>query len=177
MEEREKKPLPVLLKESRRYLHEIASDYSETFIELWEKLLTWLWKNIYDGVIVDRKGLAGIREISRQMPLVVVPCHRSHIDYLLLSYVFYKENIQLPFVAAGINLSFWPVGYIFRKSGAFFIRRSFKGLELYGEVFSRYIKAMMAEKMPIEFFIEGGRSRTGKMVMPKYGLLSMILRA
>jgi len=177
LEEREKKPLPVLLKESRRYLHEIASDYSETFIELWEKLLTWLWKNIYDGVIVDRKGLAGIREISRQMPLVVVPCHRSHIDYLLLSYVFYKENIQLPFVAAGINLSFWPVGYIFRKSGAFFIRRSFKGLELYGEVFSRYIKAMMAEKMPIEFFIEGGRSRTGKMVMPKYGLLSMILRA
>jgi len=176
-EEREKKPLPVLLKESRRYLNEIASDYSETFVELWEKLLTWLWKNIYDGVIVDRKGLAGIRDISRQMPLVVVPCHRSHIDYLLLSYVFYKENIQLPFIAAGINLSFWPVGYIFRKSGAFFIRRSFKGLELYGEVFSRYISAMMAEKMPIEFFIEGGRSRTGKMVMPKYGLLSMILRA
>jgi len=176
-EEREKKPLPVLLKESRHYLNEIASDYSETFIELWEKLLTWLWKNIYDGVIVDRKGLAEIRNISRQMPIVVVPCHRSHIDYLLLSYVFYKENIQLPFVAAGINLSFWPVGYIFRKSGAFFIRRSFKGLELYGEVFSRYIKAMMAEKMPIEFFIEGGRSRTGKMVMPKFGLLSMILRA
>ena len=176
-EEREKKPLPVLLKESRRYLNEIASDYSETFIELWEKLLTWLWKNIYDGVIVDRKGLSKIRDISRQMPIVVVPCHRSHIDYLLLSYVFYKENIQLPFVAAGINLSFWPVGYIFRKSGAFFIRRSFKGLELYGEVFSRYVKAMMAEKMPIEFFIEGGRSRTGKMVMPKFGLLSMILRA
>lgn len=176
-EEKEKKPLPVLLKEARRYLNEIASDYSETFVELWDKLLTWLWKNIYDGVIIDRKGLAQVRNISRQMPLVVVPCHRSHIDYLLLSYVFYKENIQLPFVAAGINLSFWPIGYIFRKSGAFFIRRSFKGLELYGEVFSRYVRAMLAERMPVEFFIEGGRSRTGKMVMPKYGLLSMILRA
>ena len=166
-EEKEKKPLTILLKESRRYLNEIASDYSETFVELWDKLLTWLWKNIYDGVIVDRKGMARIRDISSQMPLVVVPCHRSHVDYLLLSYVFYKENIQLPFVAAGINLSFWPIGYIFRKSGAFFIRRSFKGLDLYAEVFSRYVRAMLAEKMPVEFFIEGGRSRTGKMVMPK----------
>jgi glycerol-3-phosphate O-acyltransferase len=174
---RQGKSLPVLLKESSRYLKEIASDYSETFVELWDKLLTWLWKNIYDGVIVDRKGLARVRNISKEMPLVVVPCHRSHIDYLLLSYVFYKQNIQLPFVAAGINLSFWPIGYIFRKSGAFFIRRSFKGLDLYSEVFSRYVRAMLAERMPVEFFIEGGRSRTGKMVMPKYGLLSMILRA
>ncbi len=174
---RERKPVPVLVREARRYLEEIAADYSETFVSLWDKLLTWLWKNIYDGVILDRKGLARVREISRQMPLVVVPCHRSHIDYLLLSYVFYKQNIQLPFVAAGINLSFWPVGYIFRKSGAFFIRRSFKGLDFYAEVFSRYVKTMLQERMPIEFFIEGGRSRTGKMVMPKYGLLSMVLKA
>lgn len=175
--EKEKKSVPVLLKESRRYLEEIAADYSETIVELWDKVLTWLWKNIYDGVIIDRKGMARVRKISKEMPLVVVPCHRSHIDYLLLSYVFYKENIQLPFVAAGINLSFWPIGYIFRKSGAFFIRRTFKGLELYSEVFSRYVKAMLRERMPIEFFIEGGRSRTGKMVMPKFGLLSMILKA
>ncbi len=177
VEGKEKKPLPVLLKESRRYLNEIAADYSEVIVEFWDKVLTWLWKNIYDGVIIDRKGMARVRNISKEMPLVVVPCHRSHIDYLLLSYVFYKENIQLPFVAAGINLSFWPIGYIFRKSGAFFIRRSFKGLDLYSEVFSRYVKAMLNERMPIEFFIEGGRSRTGKMVMPKFGLLSMILKA
>jgi len=177
LEEKDKKPRPVLLKEARRYLDEIAADYSETIVELWDKVLTWLWKNIYDGVIIDRKGMARVRNISKEMPLVVVPCHRSHIDYLLLSYVFYKENIQLPFVAAGINLSFWPIGYIFRKSGAFFIRRTFKGLDLYSEVFARYVKAMLNERMPIEFFIEGGRSRTGKMVMPKFGLLSMILKA
>ncbi len=177
VEKKEKKPLPVLLKESRRYLNEIAADYSEVIVEFWDKLLTWLWKNIYDGVIIDRKGMARLRNISKKMPLVVVPCHRSHIDYLLLSYVFYKENIQLPFVAAGNNLSFWPIGHIFRKSGAFFIRRSFKGLDLYNEVFARYVKAMLKEKMPIEFFIEGGRSRTGKMVMPKFGLLSIILKA
>ena len=108
---------------------------------------------------------------------MIISCHRSHIDYLLLSYVFYKNNIQLPFIAAGNNLSFFPIGPIFRRSGAFFLRRSFRGNDLYGEVFAKYMAILLQEGLPLEFFIEGGRSRTGKMVMPKYGLLSMILQA
>ena len=164
-------------KEARKYLDEIASDYNETFVEIWDKILTWLWNNIYDGVVVDGEGIAKIRQVSKKMPFIIIPCHRSHIDYLLLSYIFYKNNIQMPFVAAGTNLSFFPMGYIFRKSGAFFLRRSFKGNELYGEVFAKYIKVLLKEGLPLEFFIEGGRSRTGKMVMPKYGLLSMIMQA
>jgi len=167
----------AIRKEARKYLKEIASDYSELFVEIWEKILTWLWNNIYDGLVVDGEGIAKIRQVSKKMPFVIVPCHRSHFDYLLLSYCFYKNNIQMPFVAAGTNLSFFPMGYIFRKSGAFFLRRSFKGNELYAEVFARYIKVLLQEGLPLEFFIEGGRSRTGKMVMPKYGLLSMILQA
>ncbi len=128
----------TLVKEAEKYMREIASDYNDMFIDLWDKFLTWLWNNIYDGVVVDKSGLAKIRNISKKMPFVIIPCHRSHIDYLLLSYVFYKHNIQMPFVAAGTNLSFWPVGYIFRKSGAFFIRRTFKGNILYSEVFAKY---------------------------------------
>jgi glycerol-3-phosphate O-acyltransferase len=111
------------------------------------------------------------------MPFVIIPCHRSHIDYLLFSYVLYKNNIQLPFIAAGNNLSFFPLGYIFRKSGAFFLRRSFRGNEIYSEVFAKYMAILLKEGLPLEFFIEGGRSRTGKMVMPKYGLLSMVIQA
>jgi glycerol-3-phosphate O-acyltransferase len=166
-----------IVKEARKYIREIASDYNETVIEIWEKLLTWLWNNIYDGVVVDKHALAKIRNISKKMPFVIIPCHRSHIDYLLLSYVFYKNHIQMPFVAAGTNLMFWPLGYIFRKSGAFFLRRTFKGNILYGEVFSKYLETLLKEGLPLEFFIEGGRSRTGKMVMPKYGLLSMLIQA
>jgi glycerol-3-phosphate O-acyltransferase len=166
-----------IVKEARKYVLEIASDYSETFIEIWDKLLTWLWNNIYDGVVVDKHGMAKIRNISKKMPFVIIPCHRSHIDYLLLSYVFYKHHIQMPFVAAGTNLMFWPLGYIFRKSGAFFLRRTFKGNILYGEVFAKYLETLLKEGLPLEFFIEGGRSRTGKMVMPKYGLLSMLIQA
>jgi glycerol-3-phosphate O-acyltransferase len=165
------------LKEAKRYLNEIAANYSDLFIELWDKVLSWLWNNIYDGVVVDRDGMTKIRNLSKRMPFVVVPCHRSHIDYLLLSYVFYKHNIQLPFIAAGTNMLFWPLGSVFRKSGAFFLRRSFRGNALYGEVFNRYLHALLKEGLPVEFFIEGGRSRTGKMIMPRYGLLSMIVQA
>lgn len=172
-----RKGYEAALKEAKRYLNEIASDYSEMYIELWDKVLGWLWNNIYDGVVVDRDGMTKIRNLSKKMPFVVVPCHRSHIDYLLLSYVFYKHNIQMPFIAAGTNMLFWPLGAVFRKSGAFFLRRSFRGNELYGEVFNGYLNILLQEGLPIEFFIEGGRSRTGKMIMPRYGLLSMIIQA
>ncbi len=174
---REKKDKAAVVKEARRYLYEIAADYSETFIGIWRILLTWLWNNIYDGLSVDLEGIAKIRNISKKMPFVIIPCHRSHIDYLLIHYIFYFNNIQLPFIAAGSNLSFFPMGYMFRKSGAFFLRRSFRGNKIYSEVFTKYLAILLKEGLPLEFFIEGGRSRTGKMVMPKYGLLSMVIQA
>ena len=173
----EKKDKARIKKDARRYLYEIAADYSETFIAIWKKVLTWLWNDIYDGLSIDVEGMAKIRNISKKMPFVIVPCHRSHIDYLLIHYVFYINNIQLPFIAAGNNLSFFPMGYIFRKSGAFFLRRSFRGNKVYSEAFTKYLAVLLKEGLPLEFFIEGGRSRTGKMVMPKYGLLSMVLQA
>jgi len=172
-----KKDFPSVRKQAARYLEEIAADYYDLYVELWEKALTWLWNNVYDGVVVDREGLTRLRDISRRMPCVIIPCHRSHIDYLLLSYVFYKHNIPLPFIAAGTNLMFWPLGHIFRKAGAFFIRRTFGGNVVYRNVMETYIRIMLREGHPIEFFIEGGRSRTGKMVMPKFGMLSMVIQA
>lgn len=174
---KEKKNRLSVEKDARRYLYEIAADYNETYVEIWDKLLTWLWNTVYDGVLLDMEGFAKIRNVSKKMPFVIIPCHRSHIDYLLLSYLFYKNNVQLPFIAAGANMSFFPMGFIFRKSGAFFLRRSFRGNAVYAEVLAKYIAILLQEGLPLEFFIEGGRSRTGKMVMPKYGLLSMVLQA
>jgi glycerol-3-phosphate O-acyltransferase len=175
--EKEKKDKIKVKKDARRYLYEIAADYSDTMIAIWKKVLNWLWNDIYDGLSVDLEGMTRIRNISKKMPFVIIPCHRSHIDYLLIHYLFYMNNIQLPFIAAGSNLSFFPMGYIFRKSGAFFLRRSFRGNKIYSEVFTKYLAILLKEGLPLEFFIEGGRSRTGKMVMPKYGLLSMVLQA
>ena len=172
-----KKSRDGIAKDARRYLYEIAADYRETFIEVWVKLLNWLWNTVYDGLQIDYEGLAKIRNLSKKMPFIIISCHRSHIDYLLLSYIFFKNRVQMPFIAAGNNMSFFPMGYIFRRSGAFFLRRSFRRNKLYSEVFTTYLAILLKEGLPLEFFIEGGRSRTGKMVMPKYGLLSMILQA
>ncbi|MDO9515441.1 MAG: 1-acyl-sn-glycerol-3-phosphate acyltransferase [Syntrophales bacterium] len=167
----------TIVDRAKGYLLEIAAGYNDTYVGFMDRILTWLWNNIYDGVIVDKEGLSRMREVSKKMPFVVIPCHRSHMDYLLIHYVFYYNNIQLPFIAAGVNLSFWPLGHFFRNFGAFFIRRSIGGNALYGEALAKYVKTLLAEGFPIEFFIEGGRSRTGKMVMPKYGLFSMIMQA
>jgi glycerol-3-phosphate O-acyltransferase len=167
----------ALQDKAKRYFLEIASDFDEKWLSIWEKVLSRLFRAIYDDFVVDQSGIAKIKEIALRMPFVIIPCHRSHIDYLIFSYILYKNGISLPLVAAGNNMNFWPLGCIFRQSGAFFLRRSFRGNELYSEVFATYVAALLQEEEPIEFFLEGGRSRTGKMAAPKYGMLSMLIRA
>ena len=115
--------------------------------------------------------------MSLKGPLVLIPSHKSHIDYLILDYVLYQNNMPVPHIAAGKNLSFWPMGPLFRSGGAFFLRRSFRGAVLYSKVFAEYIHKLLEEGYNIEQFIEGGRSRTGKLLMPKLGLLSILMNA
>ena len=106
-----------------------------------------------------------------------MPCHRSHVDYLLLSYVIYQRGYAVPYVAAGVNLNLPVIGRLLRKGGAFFIRRSFRGSGLYPIVFMKYVDVMMNRGHPIEFFIEGGRSRTGRLLRPRTGMLGMTVRS
>ncbi|MCX7823295.1 MAG: 1-acyl-sn-glycerol-3-phosphate acyltransferase [Syntrophobacterales bacterium] len=164
-------------KEADRYLEEIAADYSYTFIKWMETFFSWVWNHIFDGIEVDEEGFRRIKKLAQHHTLVYVPSHKSHLDYLLLSYLFFRHNLYPPFIAAGHNLAFWPAGPIFRRAGAFFIRRSFSGQRFYAEVFSVYVKTLIRLGHNIEFFIEGGRSRTGKLVLPKLGLLSIIIQA
>jgi glycerol-3-phosphate O-acyltransferase len=138
-------------------------------------LLDRVFHRIYAGIDIDREGLDRVREASKEGSVVLCPSHKSHIDYLILSYVFNDENIQLPLIAAGDNLSFFPLGTVFRRAGAFFIRRSFKGDRLYSSVVDTYIRRLIRDGFPIELFIEGARSRTGKLLPPKFGLLGMLV--
>jgi glycerol-3-phosphate O-acyltransferase len=164
-------------KKAGQYFDEIAADYNNTYVYLFRMGLRWLWKRLFEGIETDLTGMAKIRESARKGPLIFIPSHKSHIDYLALNYMLYENHIHIPRIAAGQNLAFWPIGHIFRKSGAFFIRRSFKGAKLYPEIFARYIKALVEEGHPIEFYIEGGRSRNGKMGFPRTGFLSILLEA
>jgi glycerol-3-phosphate O-acyltransferase len=166
-----------LRKKAGDYFDEMAADFNPAYAQFFHSTLTRLWRRIFDGIDVDAAGLSLVRDRARKGPLVFVPSHKSHIDYLILNYVLYAHHMHVPRIAAGKNLAFWPMGHIFRKSGAFFVRRSFKGAKLYAEIFETYIKVLLEEGYSIEFYIEGGRSRSGKLILPKIGFLSILLKA
>jgi len=173
----EGKSFEKIMKRAEKYADEIAADYRITYIEFLSLLLSWVWNNIYSGFSVDMKGLERVKAAVRKGSVILMPSHKSHLDYLVLSYVFYQNDLPCPHIAAGVNLSFWPLGHIFRRSGAFFIRRTIRGQKLYATVFSTYLRKLLREGYVQEFFLEGTRSRTGKLLQPKLGMLSMELDA
>jgi glycerol-3-phosphate O-acyltransferase len=163
------------LKVATGYMSEIAANYSHSFVTILARVLTWFWTKLYDGV--ELHNFDQLQKVAEGNEIVYVPCHRSHMDYLLLSYVIYFKGYAIPHIAAGINLNMPVVGSWLRRGGAFFMRRSFKGNALYTMVFMKYLGLMMARGHSIEYFIEGGRSRTGRLLPPKTGMLSMTLRS
>lgn len=163
------------LKQATEYVTEIAANYSHVFVAVLARMLTWFWTRLYDGV--ELHNFEQLPKITEGNEVVYVPCHRSHIDYLLLSYVIYYKGYAVPHIAAGINLNMPFLGGFLRRGGAFYMRRSFKGNALYTMVFMKYLGLMMARGHSIEYFIEGGRSRTGRLLQPKTGMLSMTLRS
>lgn len=164
-------------KEARRELKKLQAVQQPWMLSLLSRLLNWVFSRIYDGVVVDEEGLERVREAARQGTLIYLPSHKSHVDYLVLSHVLFQRALSPPLIAAGENLSFFPLGPILRRGGAFFIRRSFKGRKLYSALVDAYMRRLIVEGFPIEFFLEGGRSRTGKLLPPKYGLLTMVVDA
>jgi len=159
--------------EALKDLREIASRYSPAFVEVARSFLHWFFRKRFERVEVDLEGLARVRRAASEAPLVLCPSHKSHVDYLILSYVFYENGLTPPHIAAGINLAFWPFGAIARRGGAFFIRRSFRGDKIYSATLRAYVKHLMRDGFVQEFFPEGGRSRTGKLLFPMTGLFSM----
>jgi glycerol-3-phosphate O-acyltransferase len=132
---------------------------------------------MYSAMEVDEPGLARVRTAMKSGSIVLLPSHKSHLDYMLLTHVFLTHHLQLPLIAAGDNLNFFPLGAIFRRAGAFFIRRSFGTDRLYGAVVDAYVRRLIKDGWTLEFFLEGGRSRTGKLLSPKVGLLSLVVDA
>lgn len=169
------KSIATVKKEAAGYISEITSDYSHSVVRFFDHFLTWLWTRLYDGVEV--RHFERVRELAPDHQIIYVPCHRSHVDYLLLSYVIYKRGLRVPLVAAGENLNIPVVGEILRNGGAFFMRRSFKGNALYSTVFKEYVHTLMQRAVPIEYFIEGGRSRSGRLLPPKLGMLAMTVNS
>jgi glycerol-3-phosphate O-acyltransferase len=168
----------VAVERAHANLDEIAAAPSFEVLSAFGYGLDFVFNRIYSGVEVDQAGMRRVREaarLSRTAPLILVPSHKSHLDYLVISWVFLRNEFVPPHIAAGANLAFFPLGALFRRSGAFFLRRSFAGDPIYKAVFRRYLWKLVREGYPVEFFMEGGRSRTGKLLPPKMGMLSMLL--
>ncbi|MCD9032365.1 glycerol-3-phosphate 1-O-acyltransferase PlsB [Luteimonas sp. Y-2-2-4F] len=162
-------------KKAYLYAYEIAADYSHPVVRSASYLLTTVWNRIFRGVLVHH--LDALKAAAPGHEIVYVPSHRSHMDYLLLSYLLYTKGIVPPHIVAGINLNLPVIGTLLRKGGAFFIRRSIRGNALYSAVLAEYVAQLVAGGYSIEYFIEGGRSRTGRLLQPKGGMISMTVRA
>jgi glycerol-3-phosphate O-acyltransferase len=175
--EKQEMPLHKVHLQADAYLDEIAAAYNPAAVRIMAGLVDWIINTMFEGVSYSKEELNRVKALAQKGPLIFIPCHRSHIDYLIQPYLLYANNMPSPHIAAGKNLSFWPMGPIFRSGGAFFLRRTFKGATLYSRIFSEYIRKLLEEGFNIEFFIEGGRSRTGKMILPKLGLLTTLVEA
>jgi glycerol-3-phosphate O-acyltransferase len=163
-------------KQALAIMNEIAGDYSVSWLRFGEIILHWLWARLYSAINVSNAKV--LRKLAQDgHEIIYVPCHRSHMDYLLLSYVILQEGLVMPRIAAGINLNFWPAGTVFRKGGAFFIRRSFGGNRLYSTIFREYLGLLFERGYGVKYYTEGGRSRTGRVLAPKTGMLAMTMQS
>ncbi len=175
--QRSGRSLESVRKDAEKNLRHIASDTSERTINLLRIFFGYVWTRTIEGIDVSKEDLNRVREMTKAGPVIFLPCHRSHVDYLVFAYLFEKEGLNYPRFAAGENLSKWPLGPLLRRAGAFFIRRSFKGEVIFPLVFEAYLRHILRERHVLVFFMEGGRSRTGKLLHPKVGMLSMVIDA
>lgn len=170
-------PAELSLARARYYLREIAASHSTFLIDLIANAIHWIYSQGYGGIIYDQEQLARIGAISEDHPVAFVPSHRSNLDRLSLQYLLWENDLPPNHTAAGINMNFFPIGPLIRRTGAFFIRRSFKDNELYKYVLKSYLGYLVEKRFPLEWYMEGGRSRSGKLLPPRLGMLGWTVDA
>ncbi|KAM9316725.1 dihydroxyacetone phosphate acyltransferase [Gastrophryne carolinensis] len=167
----------VIQDQASEILDEMAQNLNLAAIRMFALTLSKIFKRLFQKVCVNEEGIQRLAQAIQEHPVVLLPSHRSYIDFLMMSYILYTYELALPVIAAGMDfMSMKIVGELLRMSGAFFMRRTFRGNRLYWAVFSEYVKTMLRNGYaPVEFFLEGQRSRTCKTLNPKFGLLSVIM--
>jgi len=159
--------------ETRGYLEELATVQKGFARKIWSQWSHFLWRRAYE-LEVDVAGLERLRQLNRKYPLVFLPSHKANLDGFVMASVMYDQGFPGTHVLGGINMSFWPLGAIGRRVGVIWIRRIFGGNELYKFALRRYLAHLASARLNLEWYIEGGRSRTGKLLPPKMGLLNYL---
>ena len=168
-------PPELAFARARYYLAEIAASHSPLLIDLIANAIHWVYRQGYGSINYDPKAIAAIAALGEENPIAFLPSHRSNLDRLTLQYLLWENDMPPNHTAAGINMNFFPVGPLIRRTGAFFIRRSFRGKDLYKFVLRSYLDYLVEKRFPLEWYMEGGRSRSGKLLPPKYGMLGWVV--
>jgi len=171
------KPEAKVKREAAANLKEIAATHSPLVIDLGARLIRRLWRRGYSELRYDREKLQGLYRLAQQHPVVFLPSHKSNLDHLVLQYALYENDFPPNHTAGGINMNFFPIGSLVHRSGVFFIRRSFKDNEVYKHVLRSYVDYLVEKRFSLEWYIEGGRSRSGKLLPPRFGLLAYVVDA
>ncbi len=161
-------------RQARRYLGEIAASHSPLVIDLMANFIHWLYRQGYNSLNYSRPRLIESYRTTESKPLVFLPSHKSQLDRLVLQFMLWENDLPPNHTAGGINLNFFPIGPLIRRSGVFFIRRSFKDKPVYKFALQSYIDFLIQKRFPMEWYLEGGRSRSGKLLPPKFGMLSYV---
>lgn len=164
--------------EAARYLKEIAATHSPLVIDLFVQFIHWLYTRGYDEELVyDHDAMKWVAELEERHPVVFLPTHKSNLDHLVLQYALHERGLPPNHTAGGINMNFFPIGPLVRRNGVFFIRRTFRDNPVYKHVLAHYVDYLIEKRFPIEWYIEGGRSRSGKLLPPRFGLLANVVDA
>ena len=161
--------------EAESYLHEMVASHSRLAIDAWEHFGRWLSRAY--SVEVDERAVGRVKSLSNRYPLAFLPSHRSYLDPLVLRSALHRHGFAPNHVLGGLNVGFWPIGPVARRSGVVFIRRSVKDDPVYKLVLREYIAYLVRKRFNVEWYIEGGRTRTGKLRPPRYGLLNYLVDA
>ncbi len=172
---RNKMPEDKARRMARKYALEIAADYSYRYIRIAFMFIGWFTGKILRDVTMHNFDRVQNQALDHE--IIYVPCHRSHLDYLLISFLLHENGFMPPHIAAGVNLNLPFIGPFLRGGGAFFLRRTFRSHKLYSTVFNEYVSAIITQGVSIEYFVEGTRSRTGRLLQPKAGMLAMTVNS
>ncbi len=168
------KPEETVFNRGARYLREVAASHDAFTIDLVANAIHWLYRQGYGSIHYHPGEFRALSSLGQQSSLVFLPSHKSNLDHLVLQYVLWENDAPPNHTAGGINMNFFPIGPIIRRTGVFFIRRTFKDNPVYKFVLRSYIDYLIANRFPLEWYLEGGRSRSGKLLPPRYGMLSYV---
>jgi glycerol-3-phosphate O-acyltransferase len=162
-----------------KMLKRIYSSFTMANVETLMTMLTKFFATSYKKIIVNDNQIKRLKQIfaARKGPVIFVPTHRSYVDFLVVSAILYFYGMEVPLICSGEDfLNLAVVADLLRGSGAFFMRRTFRGDDLYKAIFYEYVRQLNKDRQIMEFFIEGTRSRSNKTLAPKYGFMSVCSR-